>query len=422
MNAISLQRLLPALALLVTLPVLGATLSKAHHARLAAAHELIEQAQWEEAEQALDALYKDVGDRPYARALVLQARGWLYTGSGEPAKAIASLRDALALNALPRQAAQDARYLLAQLLIRQDDAQTAAAVMDAWLAASKNPSAEGLHLAGTAHALAGDNDKARPYLERAVAAVEVPPEAWGQRLLSVQLATGQAEAARALLRRLIVINPDQAAYWLQLADIETKRGEADTAVAVLELARQRGLLQEPGALLDLARRWMALDAPVRAASLLQEALDDERLAPTPTHLDLLADAWLRAGETRRARDALAQVLERAARGPSVQPRASSGVPNTRGAEQTQRRIRLAQVTAELEDWDAVLRVLEPLLAAPDAPHGGQVQLLAGVARYHRGELDPALRHFERAASIEETRADAEQWLRVLRPAEVGASG
>lgn len=420
MNSMSLKRLLPALALLITLPVLGATLSKAHHARLAVAHELIEQAQWEQAEQALDALYEDVGDRAYARALVLQARGWLYTGSGEPAKAIQSLRDALALASLPRQAAQDARYLLAQLLLRQDEAAAAASVMDAWLAASKNPSAEGLHLAGTAHALAGANDKARPYLERAVAAVEVLPEAWGQRLLSVQLATGQVEAARPLLRRLIVIDPDVAAYWLQLADVEAKRGEPETAVAVLELARQRGLLQEPAALLDLARRWMALGAPAGAASLLREALDDDRLAPTPMHLDLLADAWLQAGEPRRARDALAQAIERATRGPWVQPQASSDGAEAHGAEQAQRRIRLAQVTAELEDWDAVLTVLEPLLADADAPHSGKVQLLAGIALYHRGELDQSLRHFERAASVEETRADAEQWLRVLRPVEAGA--
>ncbi len=420
MNPMSMQRLLPALALLIALPVLGGTLSQAHHARLARAHELIEQAQWEQAEQALDALYADVGDQAYARALVLQAQGWLYHGSGKPSKAIQSLHEGLALNALPRQAAQDARYLLAQLLLRRDEATAAAAVMDDWLAAAKTPSAEGLHLAGTAQALSGNNESATQYLERAVAAVEILPEAWGQRLLSVQLASGRAEAAQALLRRLIVINPDRAAYWLQLADIEAKLGEPHTAVAVLELARQHGLLQEPAALLDLARRWMELDAPARAATLLKETLDDGRLKPTPLHLDLLASAWLQSGETRHARSALAQAVELAADGPSMQMRRPPDGADAHRADATQRRIRLAQVTAELEDWGAVLAVLEPLLTDSDSAHGGRIQLLSGIARYHRGELEQALRHFERAAGFEETRVVAEQWLDALRPVEAGA--
>ncbi len=408
--------------LLAAFPVLGDALSPTHHGRLAEVHALMEQKRWEEAHMALDDLRTQIGAQPYARALLLQAAGWLYMGSGEPSTAIKSLREALALNTLPQEASQDTRYLLAQLLLTESDASAAAAVMDDWLATTKSPSAKALYLAGTAHALAGNSKPATEYLAQAVASGDDLPEAWGQRLLALRLQSGQAEQARVLLRRLLVTNADEKTYWLQLADLEAGLEGPGAAVAVLELARQRGLLRQPAELLDLAGRWLRLGVPERAARLLQDTLDDGRLAATPARLDLLADAWWRSGEPERARAALEQAIALAPEAPPDQSEEEPAGEGYQGAAAVERRLRLARMAAEVEDWDAVLAATRSALADAGPPRTGMGHLLAGMARHYLGHSEGALRHFELAAGFADTRADAKQWLASLRPAEAAAPG
>jgi hypothetical protein len=412
---------LSGLLLLTAHPAPGAALSPSHHASLAAAHALIEQEQWKKAQQALDELRQSVGELKYPRALVLQAEGWLHTGSGEPIRAIEALRGALALDALPQRAAQDTRYLLAQLLLEQGDAAAAAAVMDDWLAASPSPAPEGLYLAGTALALAGDEARAATYLDRAVAGVDELPEDWGRRLLALQLEAGDDEQARALLRRLIAAHADEKTYWLQLADIEARLDGEAAALSVLETARQRGLLRQPAELLDLAGRWLRLGVPERAAWLLQDVIDDGRLAASPANLDLLADAWWGAGAPARARAAVERALAAAPETGSDLDRQAPGAPTATQTAAVQRQLRLAQLAAELEDWQGVLAATAAALDGADPAASGRAHLLAGIARYYRDEREQARRHFELAAEADGSRADAQRWLASLRTEGPGRS-
>lgn len=296
---------------------------------LAKVHKLIASGQYEEATTRLGDI-DTAKAAAYEQALVLQTQGYLHARKQQYQEAITALKGCLALSALPKSAIQDAQYLLIQMHLAVANYEDAATGIDTWLASEKQPPAEAHALAGSIFAQVTRLDEAADRLQKAIDQSKEPSELWFRQLAAVYSGAQRHEDAAALLTDAVKRFPQRKEYWLQLANTCQALGNNAKALAVIELAYQRGLPFDEGELLKLANLLIYMELPYKAADLLEKALSTGAVTSSAENWRLLSNAWLRARETPKALAALASALE-------IEPSADL-------------QLRRAQLAAEIEKW------------------------------------------------------------------------
>jgi tetratricopeptide (TPR) repeat protein len=271
------------------------------------------------------------------------------------------------------------------------DPRSGARTLEAFFARPEvEPSREARALLGHAYYLLEQYAEARAELELATRAMQSPPEPWLQVLLATCYEQKDFARAQQVLRGLAARFPDLRRYWVELSTIALYLEDEPLALASLELAEDAGLL-EASDLVQLVRLNLHLDAPARAARLLETALADRRVVTNAAHLELLGDAWVMAREYQRAADALSK--------------AATLAPERRSALA----LREGELYVHLERWERAMSVLDVAAKSSDARIAAQANLLVGVAAYYQGEYARGLVAFGRAEAEETTRSEALQW-------------
>lgn len=394
----AIRRCCSLLGLLVLLgvPMAGSAadrLSERTYRRLAAVHELMDKERYEEALERLRALSSLVAGKRYERAVVLQTVGYVHVAREQYAAAIETLNEALSIGALPEPVSLQILYLLAQLQLTQSDYAAAATSIERWFESTGKPSADAHALAGVIYAYGKRQADAADQFEKAIAAATRPKEAWFRHLLSIHYEAGQYNRAARLLERMVALFPDHQEYWLDLSNTYRAMGEDRKGLAALETAHRLGLVSDETGVLNLARLYLHLQVPSKAARLLETGLAKGVIRATEENWCLLGDAWLLAKEPGPALNALERAVQLSSNG--------------------QLHLRRARLLAEAQEWDATLQALQAALDAGELENPGQAFLLTGVARYETGDDSAALVAFQRAADFPETRRQASQWLERL---------
>jgi tetratricopeptide (TPR) repeat protein len=372
-------------------------LREADYRRLAEVQDLMERREYALALRKLEALQGRLDGEPYGRAVVLQTFGHLYTVMERYPQAIEAIRQSLALRSLPADTTRHLRLLSAQLRVQEGDYAGALADLNRWFAgASKTRSqayASAHALAGVAHARLENIPAAIEHLRRAVDADEDPGEQPMRQLLAVHLQARQHGYAAELLQRIIHLHAGGVDDWLQLAAIYRAMNDERRAVAVLELAYRQGLLTRQEDLLHLARYFLFLHTPEKAARLLDSSLDTGALPSTRENWELLAEAWFRSKENQKALASLD---------------VASSLQDDPGLH-----LMRARLAAEENDWSRVLAAASDVFRSGTPTQKGEAYLLKGFAHYRHGETDAAVRAFAQALQQRTSAARARQWLGYL---------
>lgn len=377
-----------------TQPTLAAALiSERARQGLARVYQQIEEAEYDQALDALQRMDLRLRHNAAEKALLLQAYGHVYASRQEYPEAISAFAEAVALNALPPAASRSIHYALAQLRLTTGDYPGAAASLDQWLDLEDSPSPEAHAFAGAVYSQAKRYPEAKRHLAEAIAQADPPSEQWYRQLVQAHYALAEyAEAAR-LLREMIERFPARRDHWLQLAGLYQELGEDREALAVLELGHLQGVLIEPSDQRTLARYLLYLGLPHRAAALLEAGLQAGQLSGSPDDWNLLVDTWVAAKEMDRA----LWTTERA-----LQTVADPGL--------ALRRIRLL---ADLERWPEVIEAAESALNQGGLRSLGAAHLLKGIAHAQLQQFDQAGASLKRAAGFADTESRANQWINYL---------
>jgi tetratricopeptide (TPR) repeat protein len=364
-------------------------LSERSHERLAAAQQAMERGRHAEAADLLEALLAERRLEPGEAAVVQQNLGYARLALGHHERAVTAFEAALRSEVLPEAVAHPLRYNLAQLHARAGRWREALDALAPWLAAERTPSAEAHLLAGHVYHRLGRQAQAIEHLQQAIDGAAEPPEDRLQLLLAAYLADGREAAAAALLQRLVTRYPARRGYWLQLSDLHLRLKREHAALATLELAQQHGVLQ-PADLPALARLYLHLDMPYRAARLLEGVLESGSEGVGAEDWELLAAAWQRAQEPERAVDALRRVGALRADGTAA--------------------LRAGRLLMDLERWEEAVAELEAALRRGGLARPAEAQLLLGIAALEAGDPARAIPALQRAAQHGPTRPAAEAWL------------
>lgn len=352
---------------------------------------LMEREEYPEALERITVLEVRVAREPFEQALVAQTKAYVLLAQERYEEAIPVLARALEGDLLPEEATANLQYNLAQLKLLNGDAAGAAATLEAYFAkAEVAPTPVARALVGHAYYLLARYSDARGALERATAAMQVPPENWLRLLLGTYYELARFSDAEAVLRTLVARFPAERRYWIELSTIALHRGDEPLALASLELAENAGLLTGED-LVRLARLNLGLDAPVRAARLLESALAEARIEATARNFELLADAWVMAREYERSLPALSRAAELAP------------------ARHAELALRHGELLVHLERWEEAVTVLESLMREPASERVARANLLVGVAAYYQGQYARSLVAFGRAERHAATEQQAKQW-------------
>ncbi len=365
-------------------------LSESTYKALEAAQQQMADQRYQPAEAALLKLVNDTKTGSYERAVVLQTLGYLYSETGDYARATEQFRSALDLNALPEDVTHNLRYNLAQLLIADGEYQRGIDLLNRWISNEPNPDNNVYVLLATAHFQIKQYSKTVENIRTAISRANVPKEDWYRMELAAHLEMQQYDSAIKVLETLLTLHPDDKTYWDQLGALYSRQDKQLMALAVAMLAKRLDL-GDDGTVMRLSNMYRYLNIPFKSGQLLQQALDDKVIAANFDNLEKLADSWLAAREADRA----AKVLEQ------IRSQDDSGETD----------LKLARLYVSEEQWQQAEAPLSAAIEKLAGDKKGNALLMAGMVQYHLENYSRAEQLLKQAGEFEQQRNQAAQWLR-----------
>ncbi len=370
-------------------------LSQQTYKVLMTARDYLEKGKAAKAIAGLKQLLTGLEEKPYEQAIVLQGLSHAHISREDYASAIPPLKRCIDLGLLPDEPQQRAHYNLVKLYMATEDFTEAIDMLKIWFTREERPRAEAYVMLAMAHLQQGHYQQAIEPLRKAIKISAEPRESWYQSLLGAHSELKQYDRCATLLHTMLKLFPDRPNYWRQLAGIQLMRNRYRDALAAMELAYLRGHIKTERELLNLAQLYLHLNAPYKAATLMEDEIRHGRIKKTEKNWEHTANAWLLARERSRSIVAL--------------EKAKAGLGNPKLG------LRLAQLYMESRRWKEAGRTLDSIIRAGklDSADTGQAWMLLGIVRHEAKSTREARAAFVQARKYHKTASGAKQWLAFL---------
>ena len=363
--------------------------------RLSRAHELLGQAELEDALSVLDRLGTG-GLNDYERAQVFQTYGFIYSQAEDQDKAFDAFEKCIELDALPTQAQQGIMYSLASYYSSEGRYSESNSMIMRWFRHEGQPIPDAYMLLGINHSEQEELLEALPYVRQANVLAESAREPWKQLELALLFETKRYGEAITLLEEMIALWPDKVRYYEMLSGLLVETGEDARALSALMIAWLGGLLTEEHLVLTLVRLNLYLDHPARGGEILEDAIEHGHVQPTFENLELLLNAWANARETDKAVSVISTLAELAQDGDYY--------------------LRKALLLNEKGEWQAVAQAAQKAIEKGGLERPGDAWILRGVALAELERFGEAIAAFEGAGreGDQATRRNADSWVAYVR--------
>ncbi len=356
--------------------------------------------QYNQAKAALDTIKQGEGDlSPYEMSRVQQLYAAIAQQQERFDDSRSHLNKAIASGGLNEQEILDTRFNIAQLFLAQEKWKEGAAALETWIAQTPKPNSNAYYMLAVAYYQMGDEKKALPPAEKALAIAEKPQPSWIQLVLSLYLKNEMFAKAEPLVRKLIAAEPEKKAHWIQLSAVLGAQEKYDDALVALTLAYHKGLLTEDTELRRLADLMAFNNIPYRCGTMLTSELEKKRVTSDAALQEKLSNCWVAAREWDKAINPLRRAAEMKRSGDLF--------------------TRLGEVQVQRENWNGAIEALRKALEMGNAKDPGNAQVLLGMSYYNLKKPQEARQWFQRAMSTRHAK-QAEGWIRAI-DTEAGAS-
>ncbi|MBK1648967.1 tetratricopeptide repeat protein [Rhabdochromatium marinum] len=392
-SSLARQRWLLAVVFLLTASAqAGPAIAPALKAPLQQVIRHLDQGQPESAIQSLLHLQDRNNLDPYERATLKRFLGHAYLQGDQQALAIQAFEQALAAQALTTTEQHEIRYQLGQLYLREEQPRRA---MEQLRGLDPADYPQAAFYLTRAQSQAGAYAEAIETAERRLKDAVRPARHDINHLLVLYRQADRPESAAALARQALGWYPAERLYWRELARLQLQLGEQRAAAATLQAMERQGLLEQPQERDRLIELYRHLDAPLKAAELLEQALTDGRLERNDANRKRLATAWLQARAWDKAEAELtALVVEHA-----------KPVPDWLAD--------LAYCHYKQGHWTRAIDTYRRALATRQLTNAGEAWLLLGIAAVKAKALDTAQAALQEAEAYPRQHRQASQWLEWL---------
>jgi len=367
-------------------------LSESTYLSLNSVQEVMDLGEHKAAEEILIKLLSQPGNSVYESAVINQTLGYVYIAMDEHEKAATAFIKALEQNVLPDEVTHELYYVIAQLLIHSGKYVEGIDYFQKWSVLEGSPGADAHLLAATAYYQLGNYQGMIQHMQDAIRKSEHPEQSWYELLLTGYYQTKDFNNAAALLEKMVILFTDENDYWSQLANAYQRLDQDKKALAVMEIALEKGILDEPE-ILQLAQFYLYLEVPYKAANLIKNGLTKGAISRTEENLELLANSWLLAQEKERAVQTLVELAE------------ISG--------DTSAFYKLGQIYFDMGKWSAAIDSFETAVKNKNPEYEANAYLLLGIAAYNNNDNMRSFKAFNQALTYDSTKEQAQWWLNKL---------
>ncbi|TJY60051.1 tetratricopeptide repeat protein [Sinimarinibacterium sp. CAU 1509] len=370
------------------------TLSQKVYKQLEAAQQAFDAKQYQQAldlMQGMQSGYAKFND--YEKATYWNFMAAVYYAMDNTPKAIESYKQVLKQENLPEAMRSTTLFALAQLHFVTEDYKTAIQILGEWFKQAQDPQPDAYMLLAQAYYQTGDYSKTEKAvlagLKKAKERQVQPKENWLALLRAAYYELGNYPRAAKVLELLVAYYPKET-YWLQLSGMYGLMGDQKQQLATLHAAYQGGMVSKPQDQLNLARLYLAQEAPYPAVELLTKAFKQKVIEPDVENLQLYAQALSMAKEYDQQIPVLKKLAE------------TSG--------QSKHYVYLGQAYNETGDYAQATEAFEHALKADDIDDKGSIRMQLGTAQYNAGKLAQARSTFISAASDPDVAEQANTWV------------
>ena len=328
--------------------------------------------------------------KPYDRAMASLLAGTAAINLEDDAKAITYLSRAIEENALSNDNHYTAMLSLASVYINGDQFDKADPLIARVIAETKTTNPQVYALQGASFY---NNDKfaeAIPALKRAIELKpDAPEDQWLQMLLACYAETEDNAAAIALGEQLQRQKPDDKRAMMMLAGIYSNADQTEKAAALLDAARQKGMLTEAVDYQRLVSMYFGMDREKDAAAILEEGMAKGIVPADGKNYSQLAQAHY-FSDNIPAAIAAAQ---------KAAPLATDGEPA----------LFLAQILGQ-EDRNAESKAAAQQALAKGLKNPGNAWMAIARAEYYSDNIAAAQAAYREAAKDPSTKAEAQKAL------------
>lgn len=339
----------------------------------------------------------------YEQAMLYNFYGFMHYANDDVSKAVAYFTKVISNeSAIPDSLLISTRYSLAQLSMQQQDYKGALTNLKAWKKVNSKPLTSNQEML---FAQIYYQDKqyidSLMHIENAILAAKkdkkLPKENW----LVLQRAThyelDQPKQVTKVMEQLVRLY-SKPQYWLQLAGMYGEIGEEDKQVAVMEAAYQAGYITKSSEIMTLAQLYQFHGAPFKAATLLNEAIEQGTVVAQEKSLDLLSRAYLGAKEPNKAINILKKLSELSDLGKYD--------------------ALLAQTYLNTEQWQNAInyanKAIDKSRNEKTASYLGNMHLAKGMANFNLKDFDSSLAAFVKAEKLPKIKKTAQQWAKYVQ--------
>ncbi|MCK5858870.1 MAG: tetratricopeptide repeat protein [Abyssibacter sp.] len=301
--------------------------------------------------------------------------------------------DILKLEEAPEQIRNNSLFRLAQLYFVQEEYEKSVRILDEWMQRVESVRPEAHMLKAQAYYQLEQYEQAEgpviSAMKEARRRQQSLQENWLALLRAIYYEQGEYKKAVKVLGELVERWPNPN-YYKQLAGMLGLMGQQQGQLYVMHAAYSAGMLEAESEILNMARLYMAEDAPFPAVELIKQGLRQGEIEQTAENLQLLAQAMALAKD----HEGQIPVLKKAAE--------LSG--------EARQYLYLGQAQVALYQWADAAESLNKALSIGDLDRTGSVYMQLGTAYFNLKRYGPALQAFKEARSYPDYTKQAAQWV------------
>ncbi len=373
------------------------SLSKATYDKLTKAQEALDAKDFNGALNVLNRMDKSKLSQ-YEIANIDNFLGYIYYSMGDTNRAMQAYERLIRNPDVEPQMRNQTLYTLASLEAQRDNWDKTITYLNDWFQTATNPSPQAYILLASAYqtkeryrdTITATNNAIRVARERE----EAPKESWWNLLYYSYYQLEDYNNVRDVLKTLIRGWPKKA-YWLQLGAIYSELGDEKNFLAAYEAAYEQGMLQSESELTTYAQLLLQQEVPFRAARVLEQGMQEEKIPGNAKNYRLLSQAW-----------SLSQDDEKAI-GPLQQAARLSGDGELDA--------RLAISYLNLDRYDDCVTAGRNAVRKGGLKKINDVRMTMGQCLYNTAKYTAARGEFRRVAESNNERDQriAQQWVRVI---------
>lgn len=330
---------------------------------------------------------------PYEGSRVHQIWSGIEYAEGNYGQARQHLQQAIDAGGFNEREVSQAKYQIAQIFMAEEKWREGAAALEEWFRTAPEPNAAAYYLLAAAYYQMEDMNRALEPARKAVEIAAKPQASWIELLLALYLTREEYDKAVPLLERLIAMEPDKKTHWLRLSSLYQQQEKYPQALAAMQVAYNAGFLEQESEYVRLSDMLRFNEIPYRAARVLEEAMEQGKVAKTSENYERLANCWIQARDFNEAIPPLRRAAEMSNNGDLF--------------------MRLGQVHVQREQWPEAERALRQGMDKGNLDDEGQTYLLMGIAVFNQDRLRDSREWFVRAARFPQQRDMAQDYVKLI---------